>query len=171
MYGPCKFEDVFWSTELTHLLATLPGGLDNHFLSRVFDEYPVPITGGVSLEGQAPGPPDFTDPRQAYAMAHIARGQVMEAICPTREWDKVDPLRNITASFPPTVIVHGTADSMVPIRLSQALFAALRKHGVDCKMVEIPGEGHTFAAKMKMESPTWELQRQGFDFLHARLGI
>lgn len=169
MYGPCKFEDASWSTEISHVAAKLPSGLDDAFLNRVFQETPVPITGGVSLEGQAPGPPDFTDPRQAFALAHIARGQVMKAILPGGEYDRADPLRNISASFPPTFIVHGAADTMVPIPLSQALFTVLKQHGVKCGMVEVPNEEHTFAAKMRVGSQTWKLQRLGFDFLQQLL--
>jgi acetyl esterase/lipase len=157
--------DAFWTTELPHVAAKLPTGLSDDFLNRVFEEDPVPITGGVSLEGQAPGPPDFTDPRQAYALTQIASGKVMQAILPSKAWDQVDPLRNITASFPPTFIVHGTADTMVPLRLSHDLFEILKERKVRCGMREVPGEEHTFAARMKVGSPTWDVQREGFAFL------
>lgn len=167
MYGPCNFENNFWTTELPHIAAKLPSNLESGFLNRVFDESPIPITGGISLEGQAPGPPDFTDPRQAYAMAHIARGQVLQAILPDLQYDTVDPLKNISGAFPPVFIVHGTADTMVSIELSRALFAELKKYGVLCDMIEVPDEEHTFAAKMQVGSETWNLQRRGFDFLQS----
>lgn len=54
---------------------------------------------------------------------------------------------------------------MVPIELSRALFDELKRHGVRCGMTDVPGEGHTFAAKMEVGSRTWELQRLGFEFL------
>lgn len=167
MYGPCKFEDDFWTTELPHITAKLPVDLKEEFLNSVFDEYPIPITGGVSLEGQASGPPDFTDPRQAYAMTRIARGRVLQAILPNGQYEQVDPLKNISGTFPPVFIVHGTSDTMVPIQLSRALFAKLKEFRVLCKLVEVPGEEHTFAAKMRIGSETWNLQRQGFDFLQS----
>lgn len=56
---------------------------------------------------------------------------------------------------------------MVPISLSRALRKEMDKNGVQCQMVEIPDEEHTFAAKMKVGSQTWDLQRQGFDFLES----
>ncbi|CAN8098970.1 unnamed protein product [Discula destructiva] len=167
MYGPCCFSDPFWAAEITPLAARMPQDLTDDFLRQVYDEKPVPIQGGVSLEGQAQGPPDFTDPRQAFALTRIAKGKVMEAVCPSGEHDKVDPILNISASFPPTFIVHGAADTMVPISLSSRLLSALQEAGVRCGMVEVPGEEHTFAAKMKVGSQTWELQRQGFDFLQS----
>jgi acetyl esterase/lipase len=167
MYGPCNFSDPFWTTELPHIASKLPPGLTEDFINQVYEEKPVPIRGGVSLEGQAPGAPNFSDPRQAFAFTQIARGSVFKAIYPNGDWDKVDPLRNISPSFPPTFIVHGTEDVMVPIGLSRDLYLELERHGVECGMEEIPGEGHTFAAKMQVGSRTWELQRRGFDFLEG----
>ena len=167
MYGPCSFSDSFWTTELPQVAVMLPSNLTEDFINQVYTESPVPIRGGVSLEGQAPGAPDFSDPRQAFAFTQIARGSVLTAVYPRGDWEKVDPLRNINPSFPPTFIVHGTEDVMVPIGLSRELYSALMENGVACGMEEVPGEGHTFAAKMEVGSRTWELQRKGFDFLES----
>lgn len=136
-------------------------------MNKVFEEYPVPITGGVSLEGQSTGPPDFNDPRQAYALTRLANGKLLDAIFPSKDWDKVDPARNISSCFPPTFIAHGTEDSKVPIGLSRELFRILNDRGVHCGISEVPEEDHTFAAKMQVGSQTWELQRLGFDFLES----
>lgn len=58
---------------------------------------------------------------------------------------------------------------MVPITLSQDLFAVLKKEGVACEMIEVPGEEHTFAGKMVKGGQTWELQRKGFDWVESVL--
>lgn len=141
--------------------------LDDSFINKIFDEKPVPIVGGVSLEGQATGGPNFKDPRVAFAMTQIGNGTVMDAIYPSKEWKDIDPLLNISSTFPPTYIVHGQADTMVPISLSKDLLQALEKAGVKTGMIEVPGEEHTFAGKMKVGSQTWNLQREGFDFLES----
>jgi acetyl esterase/lipase len=170
MYGACNFSHPFWSQRVPHIAAKLPPSLDAQFLDRVFDADPVPIEGGVSLEGQANpgnGGPDLSDPRQAYALTQIANGTVLDAIFPAKEWDKVDPLRNVTPSFPPTFIVHGEEDDMVPNELSKDLYRALSEAGVRCGLRLVPGENHTFAAKMVVGSQTWNLQREGFDFLEG----
>jgi hypothetical protein len=113
MYSPCHFSAPFWTTSLPHLAARLPPNLTDEFLRRVYDEKPVPIRGGVSLEGQArPGPPDFSDPRQAFAMTQIAKGTVMDAIFPSKKFEQVDPFLRIGKDFPPTFIVHGLSDTM-----------------------------------------------------------
>ncbi len=167
MYGPCNFSDNFWTTELHQIASKLPPGLTPDFINQVYAEDPVPIRGGVSLEGQAPGAPNFSDPRQAFAFTQIASGSVLKALYPKGDWDAVDPLRNISASFPPTFIVHGTDDVMVPLALSKDLHAALVEKGVKCGLQEVPGEGHTFAAKMAVGSRAWELQQNGFNFLQS----
>ncbi|KAK0383016.1 hypothetical protein NLU13_8932 [Sarocladium strictum] len=169
MYGACNFTDPSWTARLPHIADKLPTHLTKDFISQVYRETPVPTRGGVSLEGQANpgGAPDFTDPRVGFAMTQIGNGTVLEAIMPSKEWDKVDPLRNITPSFPPTFISHGDKDNMVPMSLSEDLLRALRENGVRSEMVRVPDEGHTFAGKMQVGSRTWELQRRGFDFLES----
>lgn len=163
MYGPCSFADECWSRPLPQM--KLPDDLTDSFMNQVFAEDPVPTEGGVSLEGQATGAPDFTDARQAFALSQLANGTVVKAICPPGDLTAVDPVLNINSAFPPTFIVHGMEDSKVPIALSRQLLAVLRRNSIVCDMVEIPGEEHTFAAKMRVGSETWNLQRRGFDFL------
>lgn len=164
MYGACNFSDPCWKKPISSM--TLPMFSDE-FLQRVYSESPVPIEGGVSLEGQATGPPDFSDPRQAFALTQVANGKVPETIYPSQNWKDVDPAENIRPGFPPTFIVHGTADTKVPIDLSRKLYSKLQDHGVLSEMLEAPGEEHTFAAQMKVGSSTWHIQRQGFDFLES----
>ncbi|KAI0477174.1 alpha/beta-hydrolase [Xylariaceae sp. FL0804] len=167
MYSPCNFSDPFWTSPIPKIADKLPANLSAEFLGRVFEEEPVPTRGGVSLEGQAPGAPDFSDPRQAFAFTQIAHGRVLDAIFPSKNWNLVDPVRNITPDFPPTFIVHGRSDTMVPIGLSRKLYGVLQEKGVKSGMVEVPDEEHTFAARMKVGSATWDLQRRGFDFLEG----
>lgn len=72
---------------------------------------------------------------------------------------------NVTKEFPPTFVAHGLEDKMVSIEVSRELVRVLKEAGVECGMVEVPGEGHTFAMAMEVGGRTWELQRKGFDFL------
>ncbi|KPI39306.1 uncharacterized protein AB675_5087 [Cyphellophora attinorum] len=164
MYGACNFSHPIWKKPIPNM--RLPTFSDD-FLQKIYSASPVPIEGGVSLEGQATGPPDFTDPRQAFALTQIANGKVPETIYPSQKWVDVDPAENISPGFPPTFIVHGTADTKVPIHLSRMLYSTLKKHRVLSGMLEAPGEEHTFAAQMKVGSSTWHIQRQGFDFLES----
>lgn len=169
MYGAVNFSAPCWAAKLPHVAKKLPNNLSPEFLNQVYKEHPVPTAGGVSLEGQAAsaGGPDFSDPRQAFALTQIANGTVIQACYPPENRDVIDPIENISSNFPPTFIVHGQEDNMVPINLSRDLFDVLKKNGVQSGMNEVPNEGHTFAAQMKVGSRTWELQREGFDFLES----
>jgi len=162
-YGPCNFSSPFWTTKLP-LAEKLPK-FPSEFIKRIYDEDPIPTMGGVSLEGQASQGPNFSDPRQAFALTQIANGTVFEACFPSKDWRKIDPILNVRSKFPPTCIVHGQSDTMVPISLSHDLYKVLKKENIESEMVEVPDEEHTFAGKMNKGSRTWELQRKGFDFL------
>lgn len=173
------FTHPFWKTPLPHVRAKLPPNLEDSFLRKVYDEIPVPTDSSVSLEGQsesgASKGPNFSRPRDAFAFTQIASGNVLAAIYPDSEtkdptFQDVDPVQNVGSEFPPTYIVHGLADTMVPIDLSRELLARLKREGVKCGMTEVPDEEHTFAAMMKVGSRTWWLQREGFDFLEGVIG-
>jgi len=157
----------------------LPANLSTEFLNRIYDEYPIPTDGSVSLEGQTESGvskgPDFSKPRDAFAFTQIASGTVIDAIYPSTstgdpEMKRIDPVLNVHAGFPPTYIVHGMADTMIPIGLSRVLLGRLRECGVKCGMTEVPEEEHTFAATMEVGSRTWWLQREGLDFLEGVIG-
>ncbi|OJD37540.1 myb dna-binding domain protein [Diplodia corticola] len=240
-YGATHFTHPFWSTPLR--TAKLPPNTDPDYINQVYDESPVPIRGGVSLEGQAPAPaasalttttttpttpatpsssssiastgsttttssstnstsppppsssttngttngtttPSSTKkepqtptqtqtlpPRPSFALTHIARGTLLRVCYPFGPLSAIDAAANITPAFPPTCVVHGTADESVPIELSRELYGRLLEAGVrGCEWIEVRGEGHTFAGGMEKGSETWGRQRGGFDWLEGRMG-
>ncbi len=64
---------------------------------------------------------------------------------PATERNKLDPycpVRNVTAQFPPTLLVHGTTDTDVPYELSAAMAKELAAHKVTHELVTVPGAGH-----------------------------
>lgn len=54
---------------------------------------------------------------------------------------------------------------MVTLQLSKDLLAELQRHGAKCGLTQIPNEGHSFTARMKLGSRTWNLRKAGVDFL------
>ncbi|HEY0867918.1 MAG TPA: alpha/beta hydrolase [Fimbriimonas sp.] len=52
------------------------------------------------------------------------------------------PIAYVTAKYPPTLMVHGDKDVLVPMQQSQDMGRALDKAGVKNKVVIIPGGGH-----------------------------
>ncbi|KAF7594388.1 hypothetical protein BBP40_009369 [Aspergillus hancockii] len=69
----------------------------------------------------------------------IASGRVLRACFPDRDVRDIDPVWE--------------------------LLRVLEGKGVECALIEVPGEDHTFAMGMEVGSRTREVQREGFGFL------
>ena len=52
------------------------------------------------------------------------------------------PVRNVTKDYPPTMLIHGTNDTDVPYEQSVMMAEQFREHGVEHKLVTIPGGEH-----------------------------
>jgi acetyl esterase/lipase len=59
---------------------------------------------------------------------------------------KANPITYVDAEDPPTLMIHGEEDNMVPIAQSELLYAALSKAGVLAKVVRVANAGHGFSA-------------------------
>jgi acetyl esterase/lipase len=55
---------------------------------------------------------------------------------------QLSPISLVSSKFPPTLIVHGDDDKVVPLQQAQTMDQALAKVGVDHKLEVIPGGGH-----------------------------
>jgi acetyl esterase/lipase len=53
-----------------------------------------------------------------------------------------NPITHISKDDPPFLIVHGTADPIVPIGQSKILNDALKKAGIESEMISVKGAGH-----------------------------
>ena len=53
-----------------------------------------------------------------------------------------DLTEDLAAGAPPTVIVHGTEDTLIPAHHSAALAAALQARGIPVTRILRPGKGH-----------------------------
>jgi len=59
------------------------------------------------------------------------------------------PERNVSRRYPPTILLHGDADTDVPCQKSLDMAAALQRHGVRHELRVLPGAGHGFDRAMK----------------------
>ncbi|GAC1429067.1 MAG: hypothetical protein NVSMB62_26860 [Acidobacteriaceae bacterium] len=50
----------------------------------------------------------------------------------------------VTREFPPTLIVHGSDDTIVPVTHANALESLLKQHGVPHQVEILPNQGHWF---------------------------
>ncbi len=56
----------------------------------------------------------------------------------------VSPLLFVDASDPPTLIIHGSADTLVPISSGRSIYEALKQAGAVAEFIEIEGGDHGF---------------------------
>ena len=54
----------------------------------------------------------------------------------------ISPVNHATSDDPPTLIIHGDADELVPIQQAEIMVAELEKAGVEAKLVTKPGKAH-----------------------------
>jgi acetyl esterase/lipase len=52
------------------------------------------------------------------------------------------PVRNVTADYPPTIMIHGTADTDVPYEQSVMMAREFKKFSVTHELISIPGAEH-----------------------------
>jgi acetyl esterase/lipase len=54
----------------------------------------------------------------------------------------LSPIYGVSKKTPPTLIIHGDADTLVPIQQSEIYIAKLKEAGVEAKLERRPGKGH-----------------------------
>jgi acetyl esterase/lipase len=84
---------------------------------------------------------------------------------PDGHYAAIDPAKLLSSSFPPTYILHGTADTLVDVKFSQKLFHELKTKGVDTKLVVEDGAPHGFDAGANPGDHIYDLVKEGFKFL------
>ena len=55
---------------------------------------------------------------------------------------EISPIYYITSNMPPTLIIHGNEDKLVPIQQSETFVAKAREMGDTAKLVVKEGKGH-----------------------------
>jgi acetyl esterase/lipase len=61
-----------------------------------------------------------------------------------RRWlgREISPIYFITPKLPPTLLIHGDADKLVPIQQAETFVAKARSAGAKARLVTKPGKGH-----------------------------
>ena len=93
----------------------------------------------------APPSPDQDKARSRYYLSLRQAGhwtREVTGLSPGRELDPYCPVRNVSPSYPPTILVHGTEDNDVPHDRSENMAREFEKHKVPHEFVSVPGAGH-----------------------------
>jgi len=59
-------------------------------------------------------------------------------------WQEISPLHRVKAGVPPTIIFHGTGDTVTPFKGAQAFYDAMLKAGNRCELVVNEGGKHGY---------------------------
>lgn len=58
---------------------------------------------------------------------------------------QISPITHVTPDDPPTLIIHGDADTLVPIQQAETIIAKMKEAGVPTELVVKKGAGHGWA--------------------------
>jgi arylsulfatase A-like enzyme/acetyl esterase/lipase len=80
-------------------------------------------------------------------------------------WQELSPLHRVKAGAPPTLILHGTADTTTPFKGAKAFVEAMHQAGNRCDLIAHEGGKHGYF----MANPVWfnEAMQQTEDFLKS----
>jgi len=104
-----------------------------------------PLRNWVRCAVSFAGPTDLTDKESIEGSVERASlvqflGGTLEE-CPERH-RQASPITYVSADDPPVLLVHGTADNVVPFRQAELLLQALRQAGVPVELIRLEGAGH-----------------------------
>ncbi len=71
-----------------------------------------------------------------------------DPVAARRQLDGYCPVRIARRGYPPTILLHGDADTDVPVEQSREMAAALQRLGVEHELVILPGRPHGFDRAM-----------------------
>ena len=83
---------------------------------------------------------------------YVKEGNPLRRQYPALQFDpnqasSVSPLLHVSSNDPPTLLIHGDKDELVPLWHSEKLHEASKKRGVESELVVIEGAAHGFGGK------------------------
>jgi len=131
-------------------LALMAGGTPDH--PEFADKCDNAISDSVAAVVAFFPPVEFTvdQPRPGFTEASLLLGESPSETAAR----KASPINYVTEGFPPTFLLHGTADAMVSYLTSQRLFDALHKKGVMVELHLYANHIHEFVRRASMVATT-----------------
>ncbi|RKK72109.1 hypothetical protein BFJ69_g10372 [Fusarium oxysporum] len=140
--------------------------IDQDFTSKIWKDNPPPTSAPPPV---GPKGPDLANYRVAWMFDQLGKGTQLKTVVGDGDYDRVDPVSQFSkGNFPPTFIIHGAEDKLVPARLSQQAYEELKSHGVETELVLVEGGQHGFDEIGQPENAL-ELLEKGFEFLKAHV--
>lgn len=74
-------------------------------------------------------------------------------------WREFSPLHQISDNLPPTLIMLGTEDNLVPVTTAKAFQKSCLLHNVDCQLILYEGEKHGFFNNEKFQQTLLDMAK------------
>ena len=71
-------------------------------------------------------------------------------------WAQASPLTHVSGRTPPTLLIHGDADDLIPHSQSVAFEQALKPKGVPVELITVPGGRHGADFGSAQPKPGWQ---------------
>ncbi|MDJ0394638.1 alpha/beta hydrolase [Rhodococcus sp. G-MC3] len=138
-YGIDPSRIGLWGSSAGGHLAALAGAHSSRM--QLPGEEPSEISAAVQVVAEGYGPVFFDDQRDDSPEAFLLGGPIRDNPELARA---ANPAKQVRPGMPPFLILHGTADTMVPHTNSIALFDALAAAGNEATLYLVGGFGHGF---------------------------
>lgn len=161
---------AFWGYgDLLGEWASGPSPYPRHNEKKISDEEAARHSGGRPVadarERQGDGAAVYLHGRQTGSWAHDVSG--LDPRTEAEKFTPLLPLKNVSAKYPPTVLVHGTADTDVPFEQSQLMVREFEKHDVKYELHAVQGGEHGLGGAKPEEIA--EAYRKAFEFVKREL--
>jgi acetyl esterase/lipase len=83
-------------------------------------------------------------PRDAWLSNSFKTGNHMKLLVKDGNFNRIDPASVFSKTFPPTMFIHGTADTVTPTRISEKAYETLTALGVKTELILVEGADHMF---------------------------
>ena len=93
----------------------------------------------------------------------------LDPVTENKRFNPYCPARNVTKRYPPTLLLHGDADTDVPFSQSEQMASELKRRDVEHELIRIPGGPHGFDGRMN-DPLAAEAFAKVLVFLNRRLG-
>lgn len=133
---------------------------------KIFEQVPPPVGAPPPI---GPTGFDLSKHRNAWFVSQLLKGTAWSSIVQDGDYDRVDPTTIFSASFPPTMFIHGIEDEIVPLGFSEKAYEELKSEGVETDLIKVEDVGHGFEAGKKAGSTEYNTVVKGFKFLRAHV--
>jgi dipeptidyl aminopeptidase/acylaminoacyl peptidase len=106
----------------------------------------------ASVGKDAVSEPAAKNSRGRFYLFTRQQGLWPELVGGSRNLDDYCPVKHVTKQYPPTMLLHGDADTDVPVEQSKQMAAELKRVGVEHELIIMPGAPHGF--DRAMDNPT-----------------